>query len=445
MRPRDSLCLALLTACLAALSLPTCVIGQDSATPAPAAISHFDPVAATNAYLATVPPDKRARSDAYFEGGYWLQLWDFLLGAGVALILLAGRFSARMRDLAERLTRRKPLQTLAYWIQYLLVITIVLFPMTVYEGFFREHKYGLATQNFGSWMGDQLKGILVGLVLGGIIVAVLYGVVRKLQRTWWLWGAVVSIVFLALVQLIAPIYISPLFNKYTRLTDPAVRDPILRLAHSNGIEADDVYVMDASRQTTRISANVSGFLGTERITLNDNLLNRCSLGEVETVMAHEIGHAVLHHVYGGLFFFSVILAIGFAYLRWAFDWVVKRKGTAWGIRGIGDVAGLPLVVLLFSIFFFVLTPIINTYVRTIEAEADLFALNAARQPDAEALVDLKLGEYRKLDPGPIEEFLFFDHPSGRSRIFMAMRWKAFNKAAAAQAGAPATSQNQRMQ
>ncbi len=388
--------------------------------------ARFDPVAATESYLARIPAEKRAQSDAYFEGGYWIQLWDFAIALGLSYLLLAGRWSARMRDLAERLTRRKPLQTLVYWIQYLVVMTLVTFPMTVYEGYFREHKYGLATQSFGPWLSDEFKSLVVGLIFGGILVVTLYGVVRKLPRTWWIWGSVVAMVSMVFLLLISPIVVEPLFNKYTPLTDPSVREPILRLARANGIETSDVFVFDESRQTTRVSANVAGFLGTERIALNDNLLKRCTLPEIETVMAHEMGHYVLHHIYKALNFLLIIVVAGFAFLRWSFDFSLRKWGQNWGVRGIGDVAGLPLVVLLFSIFFFFMTPVTNTFSRTIEVEADLFGLNAARQPDGEAEVALKLAEYRKMSPGPIEELIFYDHPSGRDRILMAMRWKAEN-------------------
>ncbi len=384
----------------------------------------FDAVAATNAYLAQVSGEARRRSDAYFEGGYWLQLWDFLLGAAVAGLLLFTGWSARMRDLSERWTSRRWLQTFLYFCQYFLLASLILFPMTIYEGFIREHRYGLANQTFGPWLLDQAKMLGLGLVFGGLLVTLLYGIVRRLPRTWAVWGAVTAVVFLLFVQLVAPVFIAPMFNRYTRLTDPGVREPILRMARAQGVGAKDVFVVDASRQSTRVSANVSGLLGTERISLNDNLLKRCTLPEIEAVMGHEIGHYVMHHVYKGALFFSVLIVVGFAFLRWAFEKAVAWKGSAWGVRGIDDPAGLPLVAFLLSVYFFILTPVVNTQIRTMEAEADLFGLNAARQPDGEAQVDLKLGEYRKLDPGPVEEFIFFDHPSGRSRILMAMRWKA---------------------
>jgi STE24 endopeptidase len=387
---------------------------------------HFDAMAATNAYLAQIPADKTARSDAYFEGGYWMILWDFLYGVVVALLLLNLRWSARMRDLSERVTRFKPVQTFVYWLLYTVLTTVLLFPLTVYEEYFREHKYGLATQTFGPWMGDQMKDLAVDLVLGGVLAIILFGIVRRLPRTWWIWGAVVTLLFAIFVVLISPVYILPMFNKVTRLDDPKVVQPILSMARANGIPAKDVYTMDASRQTTRMSANVSGFANTMRITLNDNLLRRGSPEEIQAVMGHEMGHYVLNHIYKDLMFISIIVVLAYAYLYWGLTWALARWGEKWQIRGVGDTAVVPLVILLVSVFGFVLTPIANTQTRVQEHEADMYGLNTSRQPDGFAQAAIHLGEYRKMSPGPIEEFIFFDHPSGRNRIYAAMRWKAEN-------------------
>jgi STE24 endopeptidase len=402
--------------------MPSVIQVPAEAQPSP----HFDAVAATNAYLTQIPGDKTARSNAYFEGGYWLILWDFLYGVVVALLLLNLRWSARMRDLAERVTRFKPVHTFVYWLQYLLLTSILVFPLTVYENYFREHKYGLATQTFGPWMMDQVKNLGVNLVLGGILVVMLFGIVRRLPRTWWIWGSVVTIVFLIFVVLISPVYIFPIFNKVTRLDDPKIVDPILSMARANGIPAKDVYEIDASRQTTRMSANVSGFASTMRITLNDNLLRRGSPEEIQAVMGHEMGHYVMNHIYKSIMYQLIVTVVAFAYLFWGLNWALQRWGEKWQIRGVGDTAVLPLVVLLVSIFGFVTTPIDNTFTRTQEIEADMYGLNTSRQPDGFAQAAIHLGEYRKMNPSPIEEFIFFDHPSGRNRIYAAMRWKAEN-------------------
>jgi STE24 endopeptidase len=402
--------------------MPSVIQVPPEAQPSP----HFDATAATNAYLEQIPADKTARSDAYFEGGYWLILWDFLYGVVVSLLLLNLRWSARMRDLSERVTRFKPLQTFLYAAQYLVLTFILGFPLTVYEAYFREHKYGLATQTFGPWMVDQLKGLAVGLVLGGLLAMLLFGVVRRLPRTWWIWGAVVTICFVIFGVLITPVYIVPIFNKTTILNDPKIVDPILSMARANGIPAKDVWTMDASKQTTRMSANVSGFANTMRITLNDNLLRRGSPEEIQAVMGHEMGHYVVNHIYSGILFFSVIILLAFVLLNWSLGWSLQRWGEKWQIRGVGDTAVLPLALLLVSIFGFALTPIINTYTRTQEYEADMYGLNTSRQPDGFAQAAIHLGEYRKMSPGPIEEWIFFDHPSGHNRIYAAMRWKAEN-------------------
>ena len=410
----------------ASASPATSASASPASSTAASSAAPFAAGAATRAYLDSVPPQEKRRSDSYFEGGYWLQLWDYLAGLAVAWLLLARRGSARMRDAAARLTRFRFLQTAIYFGMYLLVASLLTLPLTIYEGFLREQHYGLSNQSFSAWSIDQLKGLFIGLLFGGAAVAGLYAVVRKMKDTWWIWGALTSILFSVIGSLLAPVFLAPLFNKYTPVTDASVRDPILRLARQNGIDARDIYVFDASKQSKRVSANVSGFGSTERISLNDNLLNRSTLPEIEAVMGHEMGHYVLHHAYKGILFFGVVIVAGFALLGGAFERLRRHGGERWGIGDIGDEAGLPLVVAIVTTYFFLLTPVLNSYIRTQEAEADLFGLNTSRQPDGMAKAALKLGEYRKLDPGKLEEFVFFDHPSGRNRIAMAMRWKAEN-------------------
>src|SRR5271163_3138127 len=179
----------------------------------------FDINAAVEAYLAKMPPVRRARSNSYFEGGYWLQLWDFLSTVLVMWLLLRFRWSARMRNLAERITRFRPLQTALYWVQFVVVLSVLTFPLSVYEGYFREHAYDLLNQTFGPWMGDQLIALAAGVVLGAILIVPLFGLVRRLGKSWWVWGAALTILFFAFVSLIEPVYLAPLFNKYKTLED----------------------------------------------------------------------------------------------------------------------------------------------------------------------------------------------------------------------------------
>ncbi len=395
-----------------------------SSTTAPAHASSFDVDAATDAYMAKLSPQARANSDAYFEGGYWLIAWNLLIALAVAWLLLGTRWSVRMRDLGERVTRFKWLQTAIYVVQYIVLTALLTLPWSIYEGFFREHKYGLSNQTFGQWLGEQAMGLLVGLILGSIVLVLIYAVIRRAANTWWLWGAGITLAFMVFAATIAPVYIAPLFNTYKPLPESPLKADILSMARANGIPATDVYWFDASRQSKRISANVSGMFGTTRISLNDNLLNRGGPAEVKAVLGHEMGHYVLNHVYKSVIFFGIIIVIGFAFVRWGFAWAERRWGERWGLRGIGDVAGLPLFAALFTIFMFVLTPVTNTLTRSMEAEADAFGLNAAREPDGFADAAVQLSEYRKMHPGAVEEFIFFDHPSGWNRIHHSMIWKA---------------------
>lgn len=384
----------------------------------------FDPTAATNAYLATLPADKRAASDAYFEGGYWIGFWDSAITIVVMLILLKTGLSRGMRNWAERRSKRPSIQTFLYFAQFIVLTTLIVMPFTIYTGYIREHQYNLSTQNFAQWIGDQGKALLIAIVLGGLAGTALYAVVRKFPRTWNVWGTVVGVLLATLGILISPVFIVPMFNKFTPLVQPDLREPILSMARANGIEANDVFVVDASRQSKRISANVSGFGSTMRITLNDNLLNHSSPESIRAVMGHEMGHYVLNHVYKGILFFSVVIVVMFSFLKWAGTRALARWGSGWDIRDPGDTAGFPLAVIILTAFFLVTGPLLTSYTRVTEAEADIFGLNASREPDGFAQAALQLSEYRKLDPSPLEEFLFFDHPSGRARIFASMRWKA---------------------
>lgn len=388
------------------------------------AAAGFDPAAATDAYIATMDAAARARSDAYFEGGYWLILVNLLAGLAMAYLLLQTGFSRGLRDRVQGLVKSKSVTVAIYAAVYTLVTTIILFPLTLWQNYFREHEFGLSTMTLGAWLNEQLIGLVMGMVMAAFVLTVFYIVLRIAKAAWWIWGAGVSVILLGTLIFVAPVYIDPLFNEYTPMEEGELRDDILAIAEANGIPADDVYVFDISRQTNRITANVNGLFGTTRIALSDTLIENTDPDEVLAVMGHEMGHYALNHLWEMFTIFAVVLAIGFAFTNWMFNAVNARFGARWGISGISDIAGLPLLAACLSVYFFVMTPVFNTVIRTNEAEADLFGLNASREPDGFATVSLRLASYRKIDPGPWEEFIFFDHPSGRARVAMAMEWKA---------------------
>ncbi len=389
--------------------------------PAPATL---DVAKAVDGYLATISGEKRARSDAYFEGGYYLLVVDLLYALAVSAILLWSRFSAAMGDLAKRVTRSKFWQVPIYAVLYVIATAVLTFPLVVYEQFFREHAYGMSNQTFMQWFSEFGIGLGLEIVIAALALAGIYSVIRRFRETWWIWGSVLTMVFFVIGDIIAPVVVAPLFNTYVSLPASPLREEILSIARANQIPADDVFLFDASKQTKRISANVSGFMGTTRISLNDNLLKRTSEREVLAVMGHEMGHYALDHSIRLFLFLLPLVVIGFALANWGFRLLTGVFGGNWDVRSVDDPAGLPVLAAIASLYMFLLTPVTNSIVRNTEAQADLFGLNAARQPDGFAQATLRLSEYRKLDPSPWEEVFFYDHPSGRSRITMSMQWKS---------------------
>lgn len=384
----------------------------------------FDVARATDAYIATIPAAERAKSDAYFEGGYWIDVWGTLVTVLVAWLLLASRASARLRDFSERRTRWPFLQTFMYTACFLVVFPVLMLPWALYTEFFREHQYGMSNQDIAGFLRDWGMSLAIGVALGSFAIACLYAIVRRVGNRWTVWATVATGVFMLFTMLINPVFIAPRFNDYHSLPPGETRESILALAHESGVPADDVFWFDASRQTKRISANVSGIAGTTRISLNDNLLNGTTLPEIRAVMAHEMGHYMLNHPLWLSLAFALTLGLGYVIVNRVFGALQRRHGERWGVRALSDPAGLPLALAILSIVMLLLTPVINSVVRTAEHQADAFGLDAAHEPHGFASAAMRIANYRKLEPSPLEEMLLFNHPSGRTRVERAMRWLA---------------------
>jgi STE24 endopeptidase len=282
----------------------------------------------------------------------------------------------------------------------------------------------MSNQSLPAFLVEWLIALALALALVPLAIAGIYALVRRVRERWVYWATGVTALFMVFVTLIQPVFVQPLFNDYRPLPAGEVRDSILALADATDVPTHDVWRFDASKQTKRISANVSGIAGTTRIALNDNLLNGTSLPEIRAVMAHEMGHYRLHHSWTLTLAFALVLGFGYGVVNRAFVSLHRRFGARYGVRDIADPAGLPLAFAAFSVVLLLLTPFTNTIVRTAEHQADAFGLEAAREPHGFASVAIRLGAYRKLEPGSFEEFVFFNHPSGRARVMRAMTWLA---------------------
>jgi STE24 endopeptidase len=400
-------------------TLPPGVQVPDAAHPGP----DFDVDRATEAYLALLSPEQRARSDAYFEGGYWLNLWGTLIQIGICIAILATGWSVRLRNFAARRARGRWLQAAIYGAGFVVLFSVLQLPWAWYADFYREHQYGLSNLSLGRWSFEQLLGLLVNVIVFTILIVVIYGFIRRAGARWVAWATAFIFVFQLFIGMAYPVFIAPLFNDFKPLPAGEVRETILSLARANKVPTDHVAWFDASKQTTRVSANVSGFLGTTRVSLNDNLLNKTSLPEINYVLNHQLRHAV---------YSSLLIGLILLILDKLFNTSFAAYRTRHGISERADPAGLPLAAAVLLGLFFIAQPFINRMIYVAEVEADAFGVNASREPYGRATANIRQASYRKLDPGPVEEFLFYDHPSGRYRVHSAMLWVKENQQLVAQ-------------
>jgi STE24 endopeptidase len=384
----------------------------------------FDAGRATDAYIATIPAADREKSDDYFEGGYWIDFWNTLIVVALCLLLLNFRVAARVRDAVAARGRGPWLQSLAVAAAVLLAISVLALPWDTYVEYFREHQYGMSNYTPGRYFGEWVMLTAIGVLVMGLAISGIYRLVRRVREGWVWWATAATAVFIVFIFMVAPVTVDPLLNDYHPLPEGQVREDILALAKETNIPVDDVFWFDASKQTKRISANVAGLGGTARIALNDNLLNGTSLPEIRAVMGHEMGHYALHHGLKLSIGFTLFLGIGYFVVNRIFGRFQRRYGKRWGVRDIADPAGLPLALAIFTVVMYLLTPAVNSTIRIAEAQADAFGLDAAKEPHGFASVAMRLSTYRKLEPGALEEAIFYDHPSGRARVERSMRWLA---------------------
>ncbi|MBS0385075.1 MAG: M48 family metallopeptidase [Proteobacteria bacterium] len=418
-------------AALTALAGPAFAQTAAEHAPAAAAATHtatalpFDPDVATREWLNTMDPAAVRRSNSYFEGGYWIQFVGPIIGFIIAFLVLQLGWARGVRSWLEKTVKLYFLVVIGFFLFYTLV-GVVTFPWDYWVGFVREHDYGLSRQDFSHWFTEYLQGFGLNLAIGSIGIAILYFVIWLAKKSWWIWGTIVAVVLSAVASMLAPVYIAPIFNSYHEMADSPLKTSIVEMAQANGVPADNVYVFDVSRQSNRVTANVSGFAGTTRISMADNLIHRETPGGVRAVLGHEIGHYVLNHNVSLLVMFTLLIVVVFALANWLFNKL--SAGERWGIRNVWDPAGMPLLFSVIAFLMLVATPIQNNITRFHEHQADMFGLNAAREPDGFAESALLLSEYRKMEPSPLEEWFFYDHPSGYDRIHMAMVWKAHHMA-----------------
>jgi STE24 endopeptidase len=273
-----------------------------------------------------------------------------------------------------------------------------------------------------AWLWDQFKGLLVTGILGLIVLEIIYALLGTFPQTWWLWMALVMLIFTVLLSNLAPVLIFPLFYKYKPLDDEDLVDRLTQLAAKAGARVKGVYVFDMSSKTVAANAALMGLGNTRRIVLGDTLVEKFTASEIETVLAHELGHHVHRDLPLGIIVQSLLTLVGF----WLADAVMRWGIETFNYNGLTDPATLPLLIVALSVFGLVTMPLSNAWSRWREVKADAYALEMTRKPQAfiNAMTRLANQNLADAEPPAWVEFLLHSHPSISKRV---ARAKAFEQ------------------
>jgi STE24 endopeptidase len=412
--------LARLALTLAAVAVTAAVVVSVAAQPQPAAETAKTDDRFEVQITGEMIRHSRIRDVLYFVGNGWAML--------TMLVLLVTPVSRKIRDAAARVTKKPFLMAMLYIAIFTVVVALIDFPLSYYSGYVVPHQFDLSDQTFGAWLTDELKGLGVGLIIGSIIGALALLTLRRFKR-WWIVLWIGSIPLILLMVVIQPVVLDPLFNKFEPLRNAQLRAKLLDLASRAGIEGGRVYQVDKSKQTKTLNAYVNGIGPTKRIVMWDTLLAEMTEDEVLAVMGHEMGHYVLRHMWKGLAFTLALAILVFFLGQKIHDRGLAKWGAKWGVTGPGDPASVPWLLLLMTIFAFLLSPVGSAFSRSMEHQSDMFSLELTHLNEPMASAFVKLAENSKRDPNPhpFIKFWRYSHPPIAERIPFALSYKPWEK------------------
>lgn len=425
--------LLLLVFCLTVV--PQKVIAQAAAPAASPTAAQTAPAAQTTAY--TLPPDKLAKAKGLYDLRGKLRIVDTIYGVLVLLGLLYLGIAGKFRDIAEATGKNRVVQALVFVALFLITTTILQLPLDAYQQKI-SLQYGLSVQGWGSWLGDQMKGMLVSLVIFTIAAWGFTTLIRKSPRRWWFYTWMCSVPFIVFLIFLAPIVIEPLFNKFEPLdqTNPQLVTAIQQVTRRGGIDIprDRMFLMKASEKVTTLNAYVTGFGPSKRVVVWDTTIQHASTPETLFVFGHEMGHYVLNHIVIGIIAAAVGLFIGFYLLYHIANWAFSRFQQRWRMRELSDWAALVMLILIFSVMSTISAPIGNGFSRQLEHNADIYGLEVthginANSQEAAAHAFQVLGELALSYPNPSDFVVFWyaDHPPIRDRVPFAHAYDPWSK------------------
>lgn len=367
----------------------------------------------------SLDPERQKQARRYARIRRRLMLVDLGIGLIYLLTWLLTGLSTGLRDALLGWTDNPWLVVALFTAIFGAGFLLINLPLSYYQGFVLPHRFELSNQNLRGWITDQVKGLAISGVFGLVMVEGIYWLLRTTGNTWWLWAAGLLLFFQVVMANLAPVLIMPVFYKVVPLEDDRadLTERLIQLAERAGTRVRGVYKIDMSRRTKSANAMLMGLGNTRRIVLGDTLLNEFTDDEIETVLAHELGHHVHHDISYGILVSVVSTLVGFflasVFLRWGVN--------AFGMLGIWDVAALPLFLLAMGIYSLITMPLENAYSRWRERRADRYALQTTQKPQAFASAMTRLANQNlaEVDPEPWVERLLYSHPALKKRIAMA--------------------------
>jgi Zn-dependent protease with chaperone function len=354
-------------------------------------------------------------------------LWAVETGLGMIIpaVLLFSGLSARMRSLSDRVGRRWLLSVVLYAVLFTLLVAVLTLPLSYYAGYVRQHLYGLSNQSFGAWAGDWVKGVAVGGVGLAAVLWIPYLLLRRSPLLWWLYGGLTSLPLTALLLVITPVWVDPLFNDYETMEDRVLESNILTLARRAGIGGSRVYQVDKSADTKLVNAYVTGVGATKRIVLWDTLLERLEDDQILFVTAHEMGHFVLRHTLYIIIAAGILITVSLYAVHRTAGRLIARLSRRFGFDDLTDVASFPLLLLLGNVASFLLAPLVLGFSRHQEHEADRFALEITRDNYAAASTFVVLQRENLAVPRPGRLYVMWrsSHPPLADRVAFANHYR----------------------
>jgi STE24 endopeptidase len=363
--------------------------------------------------------ERQKKAKDYARINHRLMLFDLIVTGIYAIAWLICGWSAGLKNWTTSLTPSAWLQVLVYAAVFAGILSVLDLPMNYYSDFILPHRFEQSTQSLRDWIIDQVKGLLISAILAGIVLEIIYAVLRAYPVTWWIWVSIILLIFSVILANLAPVILMPMFNKFVPLGDEyqELKDRLNQISLKAGTKVKGVYKFDLSRRTKSANAALTGLGSTRRIILGDTLINEFTIDEIETVLAHELGH----HVNRDISLLIIVQTLSTVIGLWLASFGLKWGSVVFGFSGPADVAALPVLLIVIGLFGLVTMPLTNAFSRWREKLADGYALRSTHNAPAfiSAMTRLANQNLADVDPEPWVEFLIYSHPALSKRIAMA--------------------------